>query len=398
MASGDRSIRVSGIRRAVKRNKANNTVLATKLQKSRHNAAMRCVILVAAFCTGLCEALWPTAAAAEAPMVRYGDPVPRDVREIYDAGLRYLVRTQDGSGMWKGGQEGPGVTGMATMVLLASGEDPNYGPYREPIRNALRNIISQQNAATGFVGASNNPNLYHHGFAMLALAEAYGAVDDRTLWAASDAASRGRLIGPSLELAVRMAVTSGKKNPFGGWRYSPDAQDADTSVSGAVLMGLLAARNAGIEVPIETIDKAIGYYQSMTGPNGQIGYSGQAGGGSDAVTSIGVLVYSIAGRKDLPQFKQAIAYLRNAAGNPQGRDQNYPSYTRYYRSQALFQADVDTWVRWNDGLIKEIKASQAKDGSIVWPGAGLFLGPAVETSLTLLSLALNYRFLPIYER
>ncbi len=397
MASGDRSIRVSGIRRAVKRNKANNTVLATKLQKSRHNAAMRCVILVAAFCTGLCEALWPTAAAAEAPMVRYGDPVPRDVREIYDAGLRYLVRTQDGSGMWKGGQEGPGVTGMATMVLLASGEDPNYGPYREPIRNALRNIISQQNAATGFVGASNNPNLYHHGFAMLALAEAYGAVDDRTLWAASDAASRGRLIGPSLELAVRMAVTSGKKNPFGGWRYSPDAQDADTSVSGAVLMGLLAARNAGIEVPIETIDKAIGYYQSMTGPNGQIGYSGQAGGGSDAVTSIGVLVYSIAGRKDLPQFKQAIAYLRNAAGNPQGRDQNYPSYTRYYRSQALFQADVDTWVRWNDGLIKEIKASQAKDGSIVWPGGAGF-GPAVETSLTLLSLALNYRFLPIYER
>ncbi len=397
MASGDRSIRVSGIRRAVKRNKANNTVLATKLQKSRHNAAMRCVILVAAFCTGLCEALWPTAAAAEAPMVRYGDPVPRDVREIYDAGLRYLVRTQDGSGMWKGGQEGPGVTGMATMVLLASGEDPNYGPYREPIRNALRNIISQQNAATGFVGASNNPNLYHHGFAMLALAEAYGAVDDRTLWAASDAASRGRLIGPSLELAVRMAVTSGKKNPFGGWRYSPDAQDADTSVSGAVLMGLLAARNAGIEVPIETIDKAIGYYQSMTGPNGQIGYSGQAGGGSDAVTSIGVLVYSIAGRKDLPQFKQAIAYLRNAAGNPQGRDQNYPSYTRYYRSQALFQADVDTWVRWNDGLIKEIKASQAKDGSIMWPG-GTGFGPAVETSLTLLSLALNYRFLPIYER
>ncbi|MEI6367842.1 MAG: prenyltransferase/squalene oxidase repeat-containing protein [Planctomycetota bacterium] len=381
----------------MKHNRANNTVLATKLHKSRHNAALRFVIAVAAFCTGLCEALWPTAVAAEAPMVRYGDPVPRDVREIYDAGLRYLVRTQEDSGMWKGGQEGPGITGMATMVLLASGEDPNYGPYREPIRKALRNIISQQDAATGFVGASNNPSMYHHGFAMLALAEAYGAVDDRTLWAASDAASRGRLIGPSLELAVRMAVTSGKKNPFGGWRYSPDAQDADTSVSGAVLMGLLAARNAGIEVPIETIDKAIGYYQSMTGPNGQIGYSGQAGGGSDAVTSIGVLVYSIAGRKDLPQFKQAIAYLRNAAGNPRGRDQNYPSYTRYYRSQALFQADVDTWVQWNDGLIKEIKASQAKDGSIVWPGGAGF-GPAVETSLTLLSLALNYRFLPIYER
>ena len=90
---------------------------------------------------------------AQGPVVRYGDPVPRDVREMYDAGLRFLIKTQDESGAWKDGQAGPGVTGMAVMALLASGEDPNHGPYRVPIRKALRNMILSQNAETGFLGS-----------------------------------------------------------------------------------------------------------------------------------------------------------------------------------------------------------------------------------------------------
>ncbi len=68
---------------------------------------------------------------------------------------------------------------------------------------------------------------------MLALAEAYGTVDDRDLWERGQTSASQRSIGAALELAVRCAVTSQKKNPYGGWRYAPDARDADTSVSGA---------------------------------------------------------------------------------------------------------------------------------------------------------------------
>ncbi len=93
------------------------------------------------------------AGRAEGPLVRYGDPVPRDVREIYDAGIRYLLKTQDASGAWKDGQAGPGVTGMAMMVLLGSGEDPNHGPYRAAIRKALRSMIADQDPDTGFLAA-----------------------------------------------------------------------------------------------------------------------------------------------------------------------------------------------------------------------------------------------------
>jgi hypothetical protein len=341
-------------------------------------------------------------ARADGPLVRYGDPVPRDVREMYDAGLRFLLKTQDESGAWKDGQAGPGVTGMAVMALLASGEDPNHGPYREPIRKALRSMILAQNADTGFLGSGQgHDSMYQHGFGTLALAEAYGAVDDRTLWTeASAGGQKGRSLGQALELAARCAVTSAKNNPLGAWRYSPEAKDADTSVSGAVLMGLLAARNAGVEVPDEAIDRAIKYFASMTGPNGQLGYSGGAGGGSDAVTSIGVLVFAIAGQKGLPQYPKALSYLkgRSSSREQQGME-GYPTYTRYYRAQALFQGDVEAWEKWNAGLVKELKSMQAKDGSFSgFAGRGGGFGGTVDTALALLSLAVNYKFLPVYER
>jgi len=326
-------------------------------------------------------------ASAQLPSVRVSEAIPRDVREIYDRGLAYLVSTQSEDGSWTGrGENGPGVTGMALMVLLASGEDPNFGLYSNQIRKALRHMISQQDANTGIMGSS----MYHHGFSMLALAEAYGAVDDRNLHPAGD--SKGRSIGQVLELAVRAAVTSQKKNQFGGWRYSPDSTDADTSVSGAVLVGLLAARNAGIEVPDESIDKAINYYTKMTSSSGQVGYSGGFGGFDESVAriSIGTLVYAVARRKDLPQFKATLNHLTK---NLEAQAQGYPEYGRYYQAQALFQGDVEAWEKWNKLLVKQLKASQGADGSFQSQ-----FGPTIGTSLNLLALALNYRFLPIYER
>ena len=352
----------------------------------------------------LCAALAVTAARAEGPLVKYGDPVPRDVREMYDAGLRHLLKTQDATGAWKSPHGNPAPTAMALMVLLASGEDPNFGPYRTSIRRAIRALLNEQDAAVGYIGGQGgNPSMYHHGFAMLGLAEAYGVVDDRGLWSepgAQRGQGQGRSIGKALELAVRAAVTANKKNPTGGWHYGPEMQSADTSVSGAVLMGLLAARNSGIEVPDETIDRAIKYYVSMTGGNGNVGYSGGPGHGTEATTSIGVLVFSIARRQALPQYKAAKAYLEKAsggggavAGGPMGIRGPGSSYEHYYRAQALFQCDVAAWEKWNTSFVKSLKAQQAKDGSFA-----MSYGADVDTPLTLLALAVNYKFLPVYER
>ena len=182
-------------------------------------------------------------------------------------------------------------------------------------------------------------------------------------------------------------------NSFGAWRYSPTSNDADTSVSGAVLVGLLAARNAGIEVPDESIDKAISYYKQSTSNSGQVSYSGGLGGMNESLARISIasLVYSIARRKDLPQFKATLSHLtqrlESQPNNP------YAEYTRYYQAQALFQGDVEAWKKWNKSLIRLLKRTQLKDGSFHSQH-----GQAIGTSMSLLALALNYRFLPIYER
>ncbi|MFN0056056.1 MAG: squalene--hopene cyclase [Planctomycetales bacterium] len=322
---------------------------------------------------------------AQPPNIRYGEVVPRDVREMYDRGLQYLATTQSENGDWSGGEQGPGSTGLGLMVFLASGEDPNFGMYANHVRRAVRSIIRGQNASTGYLGNS----MYHHGFGMLGLAEAYGAVDERNLW--PDGQPQ-RTIGQALELAVRAAITSQKKNSLGAWRYSPDSTDADTSVSGAVTVGLLAARNAGIEVPDEAIDKAVSYYKSMTSGSGQVAYSG-IGGFDDGMArvSIATLVYSVARRKDLPQFKSTVGFLKQRL--EQTGQQGWPEYTRYYQAQALFQGDVEAWEKWNKLLIRQLKPLQQGDGSFKGQ-----MGPAISTSLSLLAIALNYRFLPIYER
>jgi hypothetical protein len=327
-------------------------------------------------------------AVAQPPNARIGEAVPRDVREIYDKGLQYLAKTQSESGDWPGGQQGPGITGLGLMVFLASGEDPNFGTYSNNVRRAVRSLVAGQDGSTGYFGNS----MYHHGFATLALAEAYGAVDDRQVWPGG---KKPRSIGAALELSVRAALTSQKKNPLGAWRYSPQATDADTSVSGSVLVGLLAARNAGIEVPDEAIDKAIKFYVSMTATSGQVAYSGGLGGFDESLARISVasLAYSLARRKDLPQYKATLGYLINKLEFTGATGFGWMDYQYYYQAQALFQGDVEAWAKWNKLLVRQLKAAQQADGSI--PGQ---FGGAAGTSLSLLGLALNYRFLPIYER
>src|SRR6187399_2623275 len=90
--------------------------------------------------------LCAASAVAQLPTPRTGDAIPRDMREIYDRGIQFLISKQNPTGEFAGGgEQGPGVTGMALMVLLASGEDPNFGLYSNNVRRALKSIISAQN-------------------------------------------------------------------------------------------------------------------------------------------------------------------------------------------------------------------------------------------------------------
>ncbi len=325
---------------------------------------------------------------AQGPAIRYGAKVPQDVRLMYERGLNYLAKTQQENGAWPSGY-GQGIGGICMLAFLANGEDPNFGPHSLVIRRALRGIIESQDANTGYIPSS----MYCHGFGMLALAESYGAVDETQLWPAGKQTTRRRSIGKALELAVRAAITSQKNNRLGGWRYSPRDNSADTSVSGAVLIGLLAARNAGIEVSDKSIDRALEYYKGATSDHGTVAYASGMGGMGQSMnrSSIATLVYSIGKRKKWSEYTATLDYI---TGNLEHQESGYPFYFRYYMSQALFQGDFDAWTKWKRENTRILKEIQQDDGSF----QGGHGGPQYSTAMALLSLALDYRFLPIYER
>jgi hypothetical protein len=329
-------------------------------------------------------------ARAQDPELRFGGRVPPEVESIYESGLAWLAKSQSDQGNWTDGQSGSGVDGLCVMAFLASGEDPNFGRYAPNIRRALRHMISAQDGKTGYLPNS----MYHHGFAMLALSEAYGAVDESQLWQVSEAGAttqaKGRTLSEALDLAIRCASTAQKKNRWGGWRYSPDSTDADTSVTGAVLMGLLAARNAGMDVPDETIDAALEYMRRSTSKNGSVAYSGGFGGMGESMnrSSIATLVAAVGKQKETWEFK---ATLEHIATRLEHEEQgHYAEYFRYYMAQALFQGDYESWQKWNGATVRKLDAQRQENGS--------FNGSAYSTAMSLLALALNYRFLPIYER
>ncbi len=322
--------------------------------------------------------------------IQYGSGLPEEVTSIYEKGTKFLQTNQNKDGSFGNRQDAAAVTGLAVMAFLSTGENPNFGSYSSNIRRAVRFIIKKQNSS-GFIG----PTMYNHGFAMLALSEAYGAVDEDLLWEGTKTERARVSIGKTIEKAVQLAVTSQKRNHVKAWHYSPvSTSSADTSVAGAVLMGLLAARNAGIEVPNESIDKALGYFKSMTEPkSGIVAYSNFGSlGDSNARSAIAALVFAIGKRKDLAEFKGASKSVADSSEQSFGNQ--HPFYTQYYRAQALFQSDYAMWEKWNRNTIRTLQDTQLESGQI---GKSPH-GPAYSTSMSLLALALNYRFLPIYER
>jgi hypothetical protein len=298
--------------------------------------------------------------------------VAADVDRMYVKAMQFLVRTQLPQGNWPDEPRGdePALNGLAVVSLLAHGDDPNFGPYSATIHRALDSILKGMDPRTGYIGSS----MYNHGFATLALAESYGAVDDPRL-------------GPALQKAVRLIVSSQKGNPLHGWRYSPESQDADTTVSGAQMVALLAARNAGMPVPEEAIQDGLKFFLSCQTPEGGIGYI-SANGPNATRTAIACVVLALAKEKNTPAFKSAFAFFKNTQP-----DRAYPQYFLYYASQAWFHGSPELWQSWNRANIAALRATQTPEGN--WEGQ---LGPTFATAGSLLSLALNYRYLPIYER
>jgi hypothetical protein len=322
------------------------------------------------------------------------------------AALEWLARAQSADGRWDadlhgagretrtlghdrrgaGARADTGISGLALLAFLGSGETHLAGKHREVVQHGLEFLLASQ-ADTGSLAGQAElfAAMYSHGIATLALSDAYALSGDERLL-------------PGLKAALQYTVNS--QHAGGGWRYQP--HDAgDMSQFGWQLMALKSAELGGIPIPPATRTRMVHFLRSCS--------SGQ---------HRGLAAYRPGDRVSRPMTAEALvcrcfldvenspASLSEAAAfvggeRPGVGPANY--YYWYYGTLAMFQRQGDDWARWNTALQNTLLSQQRWDGQAagsfdpdeLWGGYG---GRVYSTSLAALSLEVYYRYTPLGTR
>jgi hypothetical protein len=314
-------------------------------------------------------------------------------KAIGDA-LEWLARNQEPDGRWdvrKHGGNGDydtGGTGAALLCFYGWGIRHDRGhKYQQHVKRGVAWLVKQQKENGDLRGKGR---MYCHGIASIALCEAYGATKDPALK------------GPA-EKSIALILAS-QSTTKGGWRYNavnkngqPD-QDSDLSVTGWQYMALHSARLAGLEVPDEVFTRAQGYLSQVAGGKHGGLYGYVPGNINPSMVATGMFCRQL----DLvpptdPRMQEGAEYL----GQKKLKAPNPDFYYVYYATLALYQHQGVRWHEWNEDLKKTLPLIQKKEGAErgSWDrgsGHGSQGGRLLATTLSVLSLEVYYRLLPMY--
>ena len=169
--------------------------------------------------------------------------------------------------------------------------------------------------------------------------------------------------------------------------------NADLSVTICQIMGLRAARDAGLHVPDDVRTKCIEYVKKCQNADGGFRYQTTGSGGSTfALTAAGVVSLYSAGIYDGEPIEKALKWLLDHMPSKTTSNSNYFFYGQYYAVQAMWHAGGDYWDKWYPAIREILLARQAEDGS--WPDAEVC--PEFGTAMALIILQIPNNFLPIF--
>jgi len=308
-----------------------------------------------------------------------------------DKGLAFMLENQLENGSWAAnrGARAVAVTSLGLMAFMSRGEFPGYGPNGEALNRAKDWLLDQaQKSPSGYLGGT----MYEHGLATLALTELLGMTADPADY---------DVILKATQAAVDVILRA--QSGSGGWRYQPSpSAGADTSVTVMVFIGLASARQAGIPIPNETIDKVLSYLRSAahqkTGgfvyvPSGR----GTAGASSPACSGGGAYIAMLAGAREEEMVEDALRFMEERTP-ALFKGTGYYYYTHYYAIQAMVQAGDERYAKWYPQIRDALIARQQDDGA--WSGKSGAGEKSVghETPMSIIILATPHRYIPIYQR
>jgi hypothetical protein len=328
----------------------------------------------------------PVALGAAAGIARPNEVTGQEItpaqQQAVEKGLAYLAGRQqrDGSFIGYGTQGHAGITALAGLAFMSQGSLPGRGKYGDQVQKCL-NYVMASSQESGLICSDNTQGpMYGHGFATLFLGEIFGMTQDEQ-------------VKEKLQKAVKLLQRT--QNSEGGWRYQPVPYDADISVTIACVMGLRAARDAGIKVEKSVVDNAVKYVRRCQNADGGFSYvAGQGSGSGFARSAAGVAALYYAGIFDGDEIKKGLAYLKQF--NPKGSigdSESYFFYGHYYACQAMFLAGGEYWAGYYPA-IRDVLIERQQRMIGAWNGEA---GPDYGSAMALIILQMPNRYLPVFH-
>lgn len=284
------------------------------------------------------------------------------------------------------------ATGMALLAYLGGGHTSTSGSYQPQVQRGLEFLVKTGQLTSGgfdlrgeLAPNHGHASYYSHGIATIALCEAYALTNDNLLKSRAQAALN--------------FILASQDSRSGGWRYQPQ-EAGDTSVVGWQMMALQSGRNAGLQVPpqsLKMVERFLNTKQSERGS--QYAYL-EADQPSAPMTAVGLLCRMYLGWNQRDgRLKLGVIYLD---GQKPSRNN---MYYNYYATQVLHHWGGEEWTRWNEVMRDQLVETQRteKDGHLAgsWDVAdphGSAGGRHYMTCLAVMTLEVYYRHLPLYQR
>lgn len=343
----------------------------------------------AACCLSLaCVFAWPTSAqVAPTPEPGISDEqapeLTEEAEKAIDRGLQFLLASQNADGSWSSGNGDYAIAGtsLGLMAFMVKGHFPGFGRYGEALDRAKSYLLKRyKESPTGTMGVK----MYEVGLFTIAMSELWGMTKDP---------QDNKLIQEALERMVEIILRS--QSPLGGWRYAPrpDAGQ-DTSVTAMVFVSLASAREAGILVPNEAIERVTGYLRDQVWDEQTGGFGYQGPGYTIACTAGGVYAAQLAGNREAEWVSAALNSLENNPKMFSRKDNGYFYYSHYYAMQAMVQSGDERYAKWYPQIRDALIGLQQPNGS--WQEAEQDYPH--KTPMAIIILGTPHRYIPVYQR